>query len=112
MAHKVPGKSDREGQSIIELRVPIPPQEAATKWFEAQGWPRERCCGHCGSMKASEVANAAPMPCWSRACRSDFDVRTGAVPNRGSERVPGRLAAQRMCIPMLRRSSAPKPSDS
>ena len=79
MAHKAPGKAHREGLSIIELMDMFPTEEAATEWFEAQVWPDGRCCGHCGSIRTSEVPNAKPMPYWCSDCRSYFSVRTGTA---------------------------------
>ena len=79
MARKAPGRAHREGLSIIELMDMFPTEEAATCWFEAQVWSGQRCCGHCGSMKTSEVPHARPMPYWCTDCRSYFSVRTGTV---------------------------------
>ena len=79
MAHKAPGKSDREGLGIIELMEMFPDETAATKWFEAQVWPTGRCCGKCGATNTSEVPNAKPMPYWCPDCRSYFSVRTGTA---------------------------------
>ena len=47
--HPAPGRADREGTSLIELANLFPTEAAARRWFEAQMWPNERCCGHCGS---------------------------------------------------------------
>ena len=77
MMKKAPGRSYREGLSLIELFEMFPTEEAATKWFEAQVWPVERCCNHCGGLSTSEVPNAKPMPYWCKDCRSYFSVRTG-----------------------------------
>ena len=74
---KAPGRSHREGLSLIELFEMFPDEEAATKWFEDQVWPVQRCCNHCGSLSTSEVPNAKPMPYWCKDCRSYFSVRTG-----------------------------------
>lgn len=80
--HKAPGKSDREGLSLIQLMGLFPTEEAAVKWFEAQVWPTGRCCGKCGSMDTTEVPNAKPMPYRCRDCRSYFSVRTGTALER------------------------------
>ena len=77
MMKKAPGRSHREGLSLIELFEMFPDEEAATKWFEDQVWPVERCCNHCGSLSTSEAPNAKPMPYWCKDCRSYFSVRTG-----------------------------------
>ena len=82
MAHKAPGKSDREGLSWSSLLGLFRTDEAATKWFEAQVWASGRCCGKCGVMNTSEVPNAKPMPYWCPDCRSYFSVRTGTALER------------------------------
>ena len=45
-------------------------------------WGDERCCGHCGSVRTSEVPNRKPMPYWCSDCRSYFSVKTGTVLER------------------------------
>ena len=79
---KAPGKSHREGITLIDLMQMFPTEQAATMWFEDVLWPDERCCGHCGSVKTSEVPNAKPMPYWCSDCRSYFSVRTGTALER------------------------------
>ena len=79
MAQKAPGKSHREGISLIALMEIFPDEETATKWFESTVWPEGRCCGHCGSTRTNEVPKAKPMPYWCSDCRSYFSVRTGTA---------------------------------
>ena len=80
MAQKAPGKSHREGISLIELAEIFPDEAAAVKWFEDIRWPDgERHCGHCGSVRISEVPSAKPMPYRCKDCRSYFSVRTGTM---------------------------------
>lgn len=74
---KAPGKSHREGLTVIQLLQMFPDEEAATKWFERSLWDGERCCGHCGSVNTHEVRNRKPMPYRCRDCRKYFSVRTG-----------------------------------
>ena len=77
MMKKAPGRSHREGLSLLELFEMFPTEEAATTWFEAQIWPVQRCCSHCGSLSTREVPNQKPMPYWCTDCRHYFSVRTG-----------------------------------
>ena len=79
---KGPGKSHRQGISLLDLAEMFPNEEAATTWFEAQVWGGERCCPKCGSATTSEVPNAKPMPYWCTDCRSYFSVRTGTALER------------------------------
>ena len=74
-----PGRSHRDGMSIIELMAMFPTDDTATAWFESVVWPGERCCGHCGSVKTREVPNRKPMPYWCSDCREYFSVRTGTA---------------------------------
>ena len=80
--HKAPGKSDREGLSLVQLMDMFPDEAAATKWFEAQVWPTGRACGKCGSIDTYEIPSAKPMPYRCRDCQSYFSVRTGTVIER------------------------------
>ena len=75
---KAPGKSHREGLSIIELTNMFPTEEAATLWFEDVLWAGERCCGHCGSVRTCKATHAK-MPYWCSDCRSYFSIRTGTA---------------------------------
>ena len=76
---KAPGKSHREGITLMQLADMFPDEDAARKWFEAIRWPDGRYCGHCGSTETKEVPNAKPMPYWCKSCRSYFSVRTGTT---------------------------------
>ena len=77
--HKGPGRSDRDGLTLIQLMDMFPDEVAATRWFESVVWPGGRCCGKCGAMNTREVPNAKPMPYWCPDCRSYFSVRTGTA---------------------------------
>ena len=74
-----PGKSYREGISLLDLAEMFPDEAAAIAWFEQTMWPDGRVCGHCGSDETKEVPNAKPMPYWCKDCRSYFSVRTGTA---------------------------------
>ena len=80
--HKAPGKSDREGITLIQVMDMFPDEAAATRWFESHMWATGRCCGKCGSLNTHEVANAKPMPYRCRDCRGYFSVRTGTALER------------------------------
>ena len=74
-----PGKSYREGVSLIQLTKLFPDEEAARLWFEAQRWPDGVRCPRCNADTIATVANAKPMPYRCKACRKHFSVRTGTV---------------------------------
>ena len=78
MTPRAPGKSYREGITLMQLADMFPDEEAALKWFEAQFWPKGRCCGHCGSSRTVESSHAQ-MPYWCSDCRSYFSIKTGTL---------------------------------
>lgn len=77
--HKAPGKSHREGLTIVRLFRLFPDDEAAEKWFEKQRWGDERCCPDCGSTNTAVVKSRKPMPYRCRDCRRHFSVRKGTA---------------------------------
>ena len=79
MASKAPGKSFREGLTLIQVMDMFPDEAAATAWFESIVWPTGRCCGKCGATNTREVPKEKPMPYWCPDCRSYFSVRTGTA---------------------------------
>lgn len=74
-----PGRSYREGISLIELTEMFPDEEAAKRWFEEQRWPDGVRCAHCQSDRVSACKNAKPMPYRCKDCRKHFSVRTKSV---------------------------------
>ena len=78
MAHKSPGKSDREGITMVQLADMFPTEESARGWFEARVWPNGRHCPRCGSVRTREASHAK-MPYWCSDCRSYFSVKVGTV---------------------------------
>ena len=75
-----PGKSHREGISLIKLFEMFPDEESATAWFEQTRWPDgSRPCPRCDSERTHEVRNRKPMPFRCSDCRKYFSVRTGSV---------------------------------
>ena len=78
MAHKSPGKSDREGVTMVQLCDMFPTEESAREWFESRVWPNGRHCPRCGSTSTSEASHAK-MPYWCSDCRSYFSVKVGTV---------------------------------
>ena len=78
MAHKSPGKSDREGVTMIQLCDMFPDENSARQWFEARVWPEGRYCPACGSTRTHEAGhNHMPYRCSD--CRGYFSVKTGTV---------------------------------
>lgn len=106
---KAPGRSDREGISLIELYDMFPTETAAVSWFESIRWPTgEKWCPRCGSDETAAVASGKPMPYRCSACRSYFSVRTGTVME--SSRLPLRkwVIALYLCSTNLKGVSSMK----
>ena len=80
MAKSGPGKSHREGISLIELMDMFPDEATATAWFESLVWPNGRHCPHCGGVETSETTGN--MPYWCSGCRRRFSVRVGTAMER------------------------------
>lgn len=80
--HKAPGKSDREGISLLQLAEMFPTEEAATKWLEETRWPDDRPCPHCGDCDTYRMKSGKPMPFRCRGCWKFFSVRTKTVMER------------------------------
>lgn len=77
---KGPGRSEREGISLVELTRMFPDDETAERWFEELRWPGgARFCPHCKSERTSVVKNRDPMPYRCMDCRRHFSVKKGSV---------------------------------
>ena len=83
--HKAPGKSHREGISLLELFEMFPDNATAEKWFEENRWGKDlvdlncpRCCGK----RVSKVPSGKPMPYWCGDCRRNFSVRVDSIMER------------------------------
>ena len=109
MTRKAPGKSHREGLTLVQLLDMFPTEEAATEWFESVVWPDgERHCGKCGSLNTREVPNAKPMPYWCSDCRSYFSVRTGTPIARSNVPLRKWALAIYLCLTSLKSVSSMK----
>ena len=80
---KAPGKSYRQGISLIELAEMFPDESSARQWFEGRRWPDGvRPCPDCKSLATYHVASEKPLPYRCRACKVYFSVRSGTVLER------------------------------
>lgn len=79
MAQNAPGKSHRNGITMVQLFDMFPDDEAARVWFEQQVWPDgKRFCPRCGSTRTHECSHAkSPYRCTD--CRKYFSVKTGTA---------------------------------
>ncbi len=79
MAQKTPGRSDREGITLLQLAEMFPTEDAAREWFEARIWPEGRHCPHCGSTRTHEGDGGNGMPYRCSDCRDYFSIKTGTL---------------------------------
>ncbi len=80
MAGKGPGKSHREGISLIQLTEMFPDEASAVEWFEALVWPNgERHCPRCGCMETKVAARTSGLPYYCPGCRRAFSVKIGTA---------------------------------
>ena len=81
MAHKAPGKSDREGISLTKLMRMFPDDEVSRCWIEAQIWPDGPYCPRCGSTNVQCGIKHKTMTHRCRDCpnRPQFSLKTGTV---------------------------------
>ena len=81
MTHKGPGKSDREGISLVKLMKMFPTDDAAREWFEAGIWPHGPHCPHCGSANVQSGIKHRSMTHRCRDCdgRPMFSLKTGNI---------------------------------
>ena len=108
MTKNGPGRSHREGLTIVQLLAMFPDDTKAEAWFEKQRWPEGRYCPDCGSVNTVPVKTRKPMPYRCAACRKYFSVRTGTVME--SSRLPLRkwVIALYLCSTNLKGVSSMK----
>jgi len=80
MAAKGPGKSHREGISVMQMAEMFATEADAIAWFEGIHWPDGQIeCLRCGSDDAYRVKSGKPMPYRCRGCRKYFSLKTGTA---------------------------------
>ena len=80
-AHTAPGKSDREGISLVKLMRMFPNDDAARRWFEKKIWPQGPHCPKCGSFNVQSNIKHKTMTHRCRDCdgRPMFSLKTGNI---------------------------------
>ena len=79
---KAPGKSHRNGLSLVEIMDMFPDDATAEAWFVQNRWPDGVVhCPECGSLNIQTDApnKGQPYRCRERVCRHRFSVKTGTV---------------------------------
>ena len=75
----MPGKSFRQGITLIEAVKQFGDEEAAEAMFIEARWPNGVACPACGSLNVQERPTRKPQPFRCRDCRKDFSVKTDTV---------------------------------
>ena len=76
---KGPGKSFREGLSLIDAFRVFPDNSTAQAWLAKARWGNEPACPHCGSLNVQTGAKHPTMSYRCRDCRKRFSVRVGTA---------------------------------
>ena len=81
MTHKAPGKSHREGITLLQLARMFPDDAAAAAWFRKLWWPDGPHCPHCGTTNAQSDIKHPTMTHRCRECpkRPIFSMKTGTL---------------------------------
>ena len=79
-----PGKSFREGISLIGLTKRFPDDDAAEQWLEQERWNGSITCPRCSSDNINKNAKHPTMRHRCRSCRKYFSVRTGTMMERSN----------------------------
>lgn len=80
MAQKAPGKSYRQGMTLVEVVKRFADEREAERWFIATRWPDGVTCAFCGSAEnVVERKNRKPQPYHCKGCRKDFSVKTNTL---------------------------------
>ena len=82
MVRRAPGKSHREGITIMQLADMFPDNAAASAWFESLVWPDGRHCPRCGGTETREASQTSGLPYYCPACQRAFSVRIGTALER------------------------------
>lgn len=79
MTKRAPGRSYRNGISLVEFMRRFPDDAAAEAWFEQTRWPDGIRCPRCDADRINENAKHPTMRHRCKACRKYFSFKTGTV---------------------------------
>ena len=79
MAQNAPGRSDRNGLTLVQGVQLLSNEAAVERMFREERWPNGVACPVCGSVNVQERPTRKPQPFRCRDCRKDFSVKTGTV---------------------------------
>ena len=79
MTKRAPGRSYRNGISLVEFMRLFPDDAAAEAWFEETRWPDGIRCPRCDADRINENAKHPTMRHRCKACRRYFSFKTNTV---------------------------------
>ena len=81
MSHKAPGKSYRQGMTLIDLVDMFPDVKTAEQWFTQCRWPNGPFCPRCGSFNVQSNIKHPTMSHRCRDCSNKrmFSLKTGTI---------------------------------
>ena len=79
MAHKAPGKADRNGISLSKLFKMFPDDPTTEAWFAKNRWGVKPACVRCGSENIKTGCQHKTMPYRCRDCDKRFSVKMGTA---------------------------------
>ena len=84
MAHTAPGKSHRNGLTLLEVAEMFRDNQVAREWIEEQRWPDGPFCPDCSTNDVQSHVNHPTMTHRCRRCpgKPFFSVRKGSVMER------------------------------
>ena len=77
-----PGKSYRNGITLLQLQDMFPSEDAASGWFESLIWAEGRQCPRCQSEDTKFASQTSGLPYYCRGCQQSFSVRIGTILER------------------------------
>ena len=77
-----PGKSYRNGITLLQLQDMFPSEDAAGEWFESLIWADGRRCPRCQSNDTQLASQTSGLPYYCRGCQKSFSVRIGTILER------------------------------
>ena len=107
MTQKAPGKSEREGITLMQAFDMFPDDATAEAWFVKLRWPDGIRCPYCAGERIGSPSKHPTMPYHCRACRKFFFCQDG---QRDARLQSSAIASGRSLPTSSRRASRVRPA--